>query len=112
MSPTRPALYRGCRPIVDAKYETDSDRSPAVAVADALAEADGVDAMDLPPLYDVIDPDALDALFAERGQSADAETVVSFRFGRWNVFVGSDGRIRICDPSQPTEPDEVFGNAA
>lgn len=112
MSPAQSVLYRGCRPIVDARYDRNSDRSPTVAVTDALAEADGVDATDIPPLYEVIDPDALDALFADRGSDVDAELLVSFRFREWNVFVSSEGRIRVCDPTQPTDPETIFENAA
>jgi hypothetical protein len=26
----------------------------------------------------------------------------------WNVFVSTDGRIRVCDATRPTDPELVF----
>ena len=37
-------------------------RDPTVAVAEAIAEAQGCDPVDLPPLFDTIDTDALNGL--------------------------------------------------
>lgn len=46
---------------------------------------------DLPPLYDTIDPDALDALF--RTDRMDGR--VEFRYGNCNVSVRSDAEIEV-----------------
>lgn len=103
-------LYRGCTPVVDTRYEKDSGKSPAETIIDALAAAEGVDATDLPPLYETIDPDALDQLFEDHEGAAGAEATLSFRFDTWNVFVRADGRIRVCDATRRTEPAPVFEN--
>ncbi|QLG63294.1 HalOD1 output domain-containing protein [Halorarum salinum] len=101
-------LYRGCTPVVDARYHVESDRSPVEALIGALAEAEGVDATDLPSLYDVVDTDALNQLFSRRDGPGNADTVLSFQFDTWNVFVRADGRIRVCDATEPTDPEPVF----
>lgn len=101
-------VYRGCTPVVDARYGNDSDRSPAEAIVDALAAAADVDPLDLPPLYDFVDPDSLDHLFDGHGGARDAEAILTFRVDTWNVFIRADGRIRVCDGTRPTEPAPVF----
>jgi hypothetical protein len=100
-------VYRGCTPVVDARYEPDDESSPAEVIIEALAEAAGDDPVDLPPLYEFVDADALNALFNHEG-AGDAETLLSFRVEMWNVFVRADGRIRVCDATRPTDPEPVF----
>lgn len=101
-------VHCGCKPIVDAEYGSESDRSPAEVVVEALAEAAEIDPIDLPPLYEVVDLDALDQLFRERSGASHANTLLSFRVETWNVFVRADGRVRVCDSTQPTDPEPVF----
>lgn len=108
MSTSEMTLYRGCAPIVDARYGADSGRSPTEAIISALADAAGVDPLDLPPLYEFVDTNAIDNLFDRHDGATDAEAVLSFRVETWNVFVRADGRIRVCDGTQPTEPAPVF----
>jgi hypothetical protein len=100
-------VYRGCRPVVDAEYDFRSDSSVTEAIIWALADAVGVDPTALPPLFDHVDPDALNALFSRRGSDA-GDTILSFQVDTWNVFVRSDGRIRVCDGTQLTAPEPVF----
>lgn len=101
-------VYRGCTPVVDAEYGLESDRSPTEVIIEALAEAAEIDPMDLPPLYEFVDPDALDQLFGRHDGAAHADALLSFQVETWNVFVRTDGRIRICDNTQPTDPEPVF----
>ncbi|NIB99834.1 HalOD1 output domain-containing protein [Halobacterium sp. R2-5] len=101
-------VYRGCTPVVDAEYEFESDGSPAEVIVEALAEAAEIDPLDLPPLYEFVDPDALNQLFGEHDGAAHADALLSFQVETWNVFVRADGRIRVCDATQPTDPEPVF----
>ncbi len=101
-------ISRECTPVVDARFENEGGGTPATAVVEAVAAAEGVDATELPSLYEVIDTDALNSLFSSPG----AEAVLSFRVDNWNVFVNADGRIRVCDTTQPTDPAPVFSNFA
>ena len=101
----RLAIYRECTPVVDERYEQDEHRTLAGAVAEAVAAAEGVAPADLPPLYETVDLEALEQLF-EQPDATDA--VFSFVFDGWNVFVDANGRIRVCDATQPTDPEPVF----
>lgn len=104
------SVYRGCTPVVDAQYDHETDSSVTEAIIWALADAVGVDPTDFPPLFDYVDPDALDALCDPSDGVTDEATVLSFQVDTWNVFVRSDGRIQICDATQPTDPEPVFAS--
>jgi hypothetical protein len=61
--------------------------TPTDAVVQAVAAVRGVDPTELTePLYDVVDPEALDALLA----SSNGEMTVSFRYGGHVVRVTDD----------------------
>ncbi|WP_343162636.1 HalOD1 output domain-containing protein [Natronolimnobius sp. AArcel1] len=104
-------VYRGCTPVVDAQYEADGEQTPVAEIIDAVATAADVEPVELPPLYEFIDADSLNNLFQHKG-AADSETILGFRIDHWNVFVRGDGRIRVCDGTQPTDPQPVFGSPA
>ena len=110
-TPDQLTVYRGCTPVVDAEYGGESDQSPAEVIIDAVATAAGVDPLDLPPLYEFVETDALDDLFARHHGETDANTLLSFQVETWNVFVRADGRIRVCDATRPTEPRPVFDSS-
>lgn len=57
-------------------------------VIDSVAEKKGVDPLMLDPIYDVVDPDALDSLVNHPG-TEDCE--ITFRYESHFVTVGSDG---------------------
>lgn len=106
-TPDELTVYRGCVPVVDAEFGGESDQSPAEVVVDAVATAAGVEPLDLPPLYEFVDTDALNNLFDRHG-GPDANALLSFQVETWSVFVRDDGRIRVCDRNQPTDPEPVF----
>lgn len=103
-------VYRSCVPVIDAQYESDDDATITEVLAEALAEAEGGTPFDLSPLYDVVDLDALSQLIDADDGTAGEEALYGFAFGDWNVFVRSDGRIRVCDGSRATDPSPVFGD--
>lgn len=76
---------------------TSSDR-PTQRVVRAVAELEDVDPIDLEPLYEAVDPSALDALFP-RTDDGDPATAGSVQFGyaQHTVVVHSDGTVRIDD---------------
>jgi len=108
MSDSSLDVYRSCKPVVDAEYTSESDRSPSDAVIEALAKAAETDPIELPPLYEFIDPDALDQLIEKHGRASSQKTVLSFQVETWNVFINSDGQIRVCDSTHATPPEPVF----
>jgi len=66
--------------------EEDSDESVVGAVVDAVAARERVDPVELPPLYDIVDTDALNTLF-DRGDDDSAD--------ERNTGEGSTDRIRV-----------------
>lgn len=112
MEPGDLTIYRGCTPVVDANYDAASERTPTEVIVEAIATAADVDPLDLPPLYESIDPDAVDQLVGDREGDEGTGALLSFTFDTWNVFVRSDGRIRVCDATKPTDPEPVFDTPA
>jgi hypothetical protein len=76
-----------------------------MGVLNVIAQVADLDVMDLTPLYESIDPEAIDRLF---GHGSSDETVLSFRHEHWNVFLRGDGHIRICDATEEVEAAPVF----
>lgn len=71
---------------------------PTEAVVENVARRAGVDEIDLPPLYDAIDPDALDALFDHRGKRpSEVGPCVIFPYAGFEVTVEHDGWLVISD---------------
>ncbi|MDY6774984.1 MAG: HalOD1 output domain-containing protein [Halobacteria archaeon] len=65
------------------------------AVISEIADYEGVDPSDLePPLYDYIDPEALDDLFAPK-HSGDGRSYgqVRFRYKDYQVIVDTDANV-------------------
>lgn len=102
------SIHRGSIPVVDTEYDFETDNSATEAIIWALADAADVDPTDLPSLFDYVDPDALNAMFDREDTAVAGDTILSFQVDTWNVFVRSDGRIRVCDGTRPTDPQPVF----
>ncbi|MFC6717398.1 HalOD1 output domain-containing protein [Natrialbaceae archaeon GCM10025810] len=75
--------------------------SPSLAVISAVAEREGVDAVELEPpeyqaLYEVVNPEALDSLFAPREDGTPrCRGTVEFTFCGYRVVVESDGSVEV-----------------
>jgi hypothetical protein len=60
----------------------------------AVADAVETDPLDLDPLHDSVDPDALDQLFSPAADEADSvRGRVEFRYADCDVAVYADGRV-------------------
>lgn len=91
------------RMIGSARESTAATRNESVstAVIGAVADANGVDAIDLEPrLDDAVDPDALERLF-RYGASGEPRSAgrVSFRMAGCDVVVRSAGRVTVTPDS-------------
>lgn len=88
--------------------ERGSTDSICTAVVCAVAEAKGVDPLDLEPrLHDVVDPDALERLFRSTRPSGSAPYGrVTFALSGCEVVVRSNGRVTATpqDLDGPCEP--------
>jgi hypothetical protein len=76
-------------------------------VVKAVARSRGVDVTDLPPLHDVVDTEALDALFGPRlsGEPRPEGITVRFSYAGRDVVVRSESGVEVgpsdatCEPS-------------
>ncbi|MFC4245607.1 HalOD1 output domain-containing protein [Natribaculum luteum] len=83
-------------------YRLEPGESLSEAVVEAVAAASGrsifatdEDAEPLPPLYDVIDPDALNSLFKPGRESEQIDGCVSFTYCNHRVVVESSGSVLV-----------------
>lgn len=80
---------------------SETSQSLSFAIIEAVADREGVDPIDIEPptyeaLYDVINPEALDALFAPREDGTPrANGRVEFTFCGYDVVVSSDGTVEL-----------------
>lgn len=71
------------------------------AVVDAVARREKVEPVDLePPLYEAVDPDALDALFEDNHTTPGT---ISFMYKGYRVEVDSAGTVRLNAGAEPPE---------
>lgn len=81
-----------------AVHDWNADEQVAVTVAEALAEHAGVPVVELPPLYDSVDTDALDTLVRTLDpEGSDGQSCVTFsaRDSAYLVTVHADGGVEI-----------------
>jgi hypothetical protein len=75
-------------------------------VAREVANALGADPIDIDPLYDYIDTDALNALFRDPTQSL-SERRVTFTMEGCDVVVYGDGEIEVAAPGEVLDDPEI-----
>ncbi|MFC6716021.1 HalOD1 output domain-containing protein [Natrialbaceae archaeon GCM10025810] len=78
---------------VTAEWGRTSEETPVVAVISAVADAASTEMLALPPLYEAIDPEALNDLFTARPGAPDCS--VSFRYAGFDVVVSGDGTVQV-----------------
>lgn len=82
------------------RYSVDGDQPLSLAVVDCVSKADGGDPDSRPPLYEVIDPEALNDLF--RDQNAGE---VTFTYFDYEITVNGDAVITRRTEEQPAGAD-------
>lgn len=71
-------------------------KSVSQAVIEAVARAEGVEPTELtPPLYEIVDPDTLDALFASPSTGGLRDGRLTFTYNRSEVTVSGDGYVSV-----------------
>ena len=76
--------------------------SITVRIQEAIAERKQSEWSDCPPLYDVIDPDALEKLFAPTQAGTERHGTVTFQYCGYQVTVNSDRTVDL-DPINTDE---------
>lgn len=91
----------GESPLQDAGNAYQAEQSPSLseAVLVTVASKSDLDTLELAdefgPLYDVIDPSALDSLFHSSGESGPSVGCVSFDYAGYRVTVDQTGRVEL-----------------
>ncbi|MFC6768163.1 HalOD1 output domain-containing protein [Natrinema soli] len=82
-------------------YQFESNKPLSEAVLAAVASESGLDALELAdefgPLYDVVDPTALDSLFQSAGENGRSVGSVTFEYAAYRVTVDQTGRIELVE---------------
>lgn len=72
---------------------TEPDRL-AVAITDAVADGEGCDPVELAPLYQTVDPEALDKVFAGRPRS---DGKIAFEYSGYGIVIDDHGLVVVDD---------------
>lgn len=99
-------MYRGGRIVVMIVSTDTIDGFDVICgISDNITRETGADICELPPLYETIDPDALDA-FLRCSDSTDVhpERSVEFSYCGYRVTVASTGQIEFQRESELTSP--------
>lgn len=82
-------------------YQADRNKPLSEAVLDAVAAESELDTLELAdefgPLYDVIDPSALDSLFQSSGETGPSVGCVTFEYAGYRVAVDQTGRVELAN---------------
>lgn len=68
---------------------------PSTAIVETVGSASDTEVLELGPLYDAIDPDAIDSLCADGAEGHSDTVSISFVFQERGVTVRSDGRVTV-----------------
>lgn len=79
-------------------------QSASGAVVERVAEAEGVDPLDLDPLYEAIDPDALDKLCGGADYDARSSARIVFDYNGYTVVVDGPDSVTLAGERTPNEP--------
>jgi hypothetical protein len=79
-------------------------QSPSEKVVTKLAAAKGIDPTEVEPLFNSLDPDALDIIFENLAQGPDREQgKVEFTHAGHSITVRADGSVAIDKSSVPLD---------
>jgi Halobacterial output domain 1 len=76
-------------------YDRESTYSLSIAVVMLIEAVDEIEQQEVPPLFDAIDPDALDTIFSSWRRSHRDEGYVWFVLANYEVTVFANGVIEL-----------------
>lgn len=82
---------------------------PSQTIIERVAQAENADPLDLElPLYEAIDPDALDALFEPTNEGLRSNGQIIFDYHGHTVVVASDGTVTLGgETNEPENQDQI-----
>lgn len=85
----------GPAPVATEMVPPDYGQAISTAIVRRIASIEGVEPTALPPLYEWIDPDALDALFASRPSGRDRAGRIGFPYLDYDIAVDCEDETTI-----------------
>lgn len=76
-------------------YELSAGESPTEGVVQALATAADASPLELDPLYNTLDPEALDTLFSPSPSGDRSGEYIVFEYEGYEVTFFSEGRVTV-----------------
>lgn len=81
-----------------------AETNPTTAVVETLAVAANSEPLDTDPLYEAVDPDALDRLLSSTDAETPTDLRVSFDYGCFRVEVHGSGEVAVRPADGETFP--------
>ncbi|SDK22188.1 HalOD1 output domain-containing protein [Natronorubrum texcoconense] len=80
-------------------HDFSGSQTASLAVIETVAAVSRMDPIELPPLYDVINPDALNTLFEPHERRTDSELRIEFSYNGFDIVVreGPEVVVRLED---------------
>lgn len=76
-------------------HDFSGTQTASLAVIEAVAAVSGTDPIELPPLYDVVNPDALDAMFEPHDRREGSNLRVEFTYNGFDVVVREGPEVTV-----------------
>ena len=76
-----------------AEWGRDDENTPVYTVVSAVAEVEDSDPVDLPPLYNTINPEALNDLFTSGSETSVDQ--VTFQYAGYAILVRGSGEVQV-----------------
>ncbi|MFQ3320021.1 MAG: hypothetical protein ACI8UR_000353 [Natronomonas sp.] len=81
-------------------YDWNSPASLSEAILAAVSTVTGCDPIELPPLYEQVDPACLEELFAPEPGCPRRSGSITFRLGDCHVTIAADGELVVYPPAE------------
>lgn len=81
-------------------HDWDSDEPLSSTVMEAILALTGDEPASGPPLWETLDPDALDSLFSPDGREEQSSACLTFYHQRYRVTVQRDGHVLVYPPEE------------
>lgn len=89
------------------RLEQVSGKIDCLAIVEAVSKHEGTAPSSLdPPLYEAVEPDALETLLNGTGSAPDSPVTIRFEYAGYRIAAGSDGSLDI-DRSPNRSPETV-----
>lgn len=75
------------------EWERDTENTPVYTVISTVADIENTDPVEQPPLYEAIDPEALNDLLTARSEPGINQ--VSFQYAGYTIVVRGDGEVQV-----------------